>query len=116
MPTTTVDDFVKQKVKPELQPIVELVRGLMREWAPKATEEISYGMPVWRGRLIFAWIIPTKKDITFGFMRGAAFEDKYGLLRGVGKHARHVKLKALEDVKKATLRYYLRQALKFDKL
>jgi len=47
---------------------------------------------------------------------GAAFEDKYGLLRGVGKHARHVKLKTLEDVKKTALRYYVRQALKFDKL
>jgi hypothetical protein len=115
MPIRTVDDFVKQKVAPERQPLVEMLRGLMREWAPKATEEMSYGMPVWRGRLIFAWIIPTKKDITFGFMRGAAFEDKYGLLRGVGKHARHVKLKELKDVKKTVLRYYVRQALAFDK-
>src|SRR5260221_2630593 len=72
MPIKTVDDFVKQKVAPERQPLVEMLRALMREWAPKATEEISYGMLVWRGRLIFAWIIPTKKDITFGFMLGEA--------------------------------------------
>jgi hypothetical protein len=115
MAKSTVDDFVKREAAPELQPVVELVRGLMREWAPKATEKISYGMLVWSDRLIFAWIIPTKKDITFGFMRGASFEDKYGLLKGRGKHARHVKLKRPEDVKKTTLRYYVRQALKFDK-
>ncbi len=115
MPTQTVDAFVKQKVPAELKPIVDRVRGLMREWAPKADEKISYGMLVWSGNLIFAWIIPTKKDLTFGFMQGAYFEDKYGLLKGVGKHARHVKLKKLEDVKKTTLRYYVRQALKIDK-
>ena len=115
MPAQTVDSFVKQKVPPELKPIVEAVRGLMREWAPKADEKISYGMLVWSGNLIFAWIIPTTKHITFGFMQGAYFEDKYGLLKGTGKHARHVKLKQLEDVNKTTLRYYVRQALAHDK-
>ena len=91
------------------------VRGLMREWAPKADEKISYGMLTWSGQLIFAWLIPTTKDITFSFMQGAYFEDKYGLLRGTGKHARHVKLKTLDDINKTTLRYYVRQALKHDK-
>ena len=37
------------------------------------------------------------------------------MLQRVGKHARHVKLKELKDVKKTALRYYVRQALKFDK-
>jgi hypothetical protein len=115
MPAQTVDSFVKQKVPPALKPIVATVRELMREWAPKADEKISYGMLVWSGNLIFAWIIPTKKDITFGFMQGAYFEDKYGLLQGTGKHARHVKLKKLEDVQKTILRYYVRQAMKIDK-
>jgi hypothetical protein len=115
MPTQTVDSFVKQKVPPEFKSIVEAVRGLMREWAPKSDEKISYGMLVWSGNLIFAWIIPTTKHITFGFMQGAYFEDKYGLLKGTGKHARHVKLKKLEDINKTTLRYYVRQALAADK-
>ena len=115
MPTQTVDSFVKQKVPPELKPVVEAVRGLMREWAPKADEKISYGMLVWSGNLIFAWVIPTTKHLTFGFMQGAYFEDKYGLLKGVGKHARHVKLKNLDDINKPALRYYVRQALAADK-
>ena len=115
MPTQTVDSFVKQKVPAELKPIVESVRGLMREWAPKADEKISYGMLVWSGNLIFAWVIPTTKHITFGFMQGVYFEDKYGLLKGTGKHARHVKLKTLEDINKTALRYYVRQALAADK-
>jgi hypothetical protein len=75
---------------------------------------ISYGIPAWRGKRILAVISPTKKDITFAFSRGAEFEDKYGLLGGVGKVSKHIKLKNLKDVNKAALRYYIKQALKFD--
>ena len=114
MPIATVAGFVKQKVPPALKPIVESVRGLMREWAPKADEKISYGMLVWSGNLIFAWIIPTKKDITFAFSQGAAFEDKYKLLVGVGKVSKNLKFKTVADINKTQLRYYLKQAIAHD--
>ena len=93
-----------------------MLRRLMREAAPGAKEAIAYGIPVWKGKRIFAVISPTKKDITFSFSRGAQFEDKYGLLRGVGKSSKHIKIKNVSDVNKTVLRYYIRQALKFDKL
>jgi hypothetical protein len=32
-----------------------------------------------------------KKDITFASSRGAKFEDKFGLLQGVGKVSKHSK-------------------------
>ena len=109
-----VDEFVKTRVLPELQPVVAMIRELMRETAPAATEEISYGIPVYRGRKIFAVISPTKKDITFSFTHGGEFEDKFDLLRGKGKWARHVKIKNVQNVDKDALRYYIRQALEFD--
>lgn len=87
----------------------------MREMAPEASEGISYGIPAWRVRRIIAVISPTKRDITFSFSRGAQFEDKYGLLRGVGKSSKHVKIKNLDGVNKEALRYYIRQALELDK-
>ena len=68
----TVDEFVESKVPLELQPIVAMLRELMREMAPYATEEISYGIPMYKGRKIFAFINPTKKDITFGFSHGGS--------------------------------------------
>lgn len=83
--------------------------------APEASEGISYGIPAWRVRRIIAVISPTKRDITFSFSRGAQFEDKYGLLRGVGKSSKHVKIKNLDGVNKEALRYYIRQALELDK-
>ena len=92
-----------------------MIRGLMREVAPNTKEGIAYGIPVWKGKRILAVISPTKKDITFSFSRGAQFEDKYGLLRGVGKSSKHVKIKNLEQVNREVLKYYIEQALELDK-
>jgi hypothetical protein len=81
----TVNEFVKTKVLPEFQPVVAMVRELMREMAPDATEAIRYGIPSYKGRKIFAVISPTKKDITLSFSHGGEFGDKFDLLRGKGK-------------------------------
>ena len=110
----TVDEFVKNKVLPEFWPVVAMLRQLVREMAPAATEEVSYGIPVFKLRKIFAVISPTKKDITFSFTHGSEFEDRYGLLKGKGKVARHVKIKNIQNVNMEALRYYIRQALELD--
>jgi hypothetical protein len=110
----TVDDFVKQRVLPEFHDIVTMLRALMGECAPHATEQISYGLPMWIGTSTLAWISPTKRDITFGFTFGREFADRYGLLKGVGKHARHVKIRRLADANQEALRYYIQQALEHD--
>lgn len=112
----TVDEFVKSKVLPEFRPVVAALRSLIKESAPEAKEVMSYGLPMYKQKLTFAWISPSKTGITFSFMRGVAFEDKYGLLKGVAKHARYVRMKNLDEVNKPALRYYIKQALKFDKL
>lgn len=111
----TVDEFVERNVVPEFRPIVAAIRTLMRECAPDAQEVISYSMPAYKGKKLFAWISPTKKDITLGFSRGTEMKDKYGLLGGVGKVSRHVKMKNLGEVNKAALRYYMKEAVKLDK-
>jgi hypothetical protein len=110
----TVDDFVASKVQPELQPMVAAIRSLMRECAPDAREAIGYGMPVYRGNKVFAWINPTKKDVTLGFSRGTQMEDRYGLLRGAAKGSRHVRMRNLDEVNKPALAYYVKQAVKLD--
>ena len=105
---------MQRRVLPEFHDVVAMIRQLMREVAPQAEETIAYGIPVWKGKRSLAVLSPTKKDITFAFSRGAEFEDKYGLLQGVGKVSKHVKLKSAQDANPAALRYYIRQALKFD--
>lgn len=110
----TVDEFVEARVLPEHQAIVAMIRQLMREMAPNVDEVISYGIPAYRGKRILAVISQTKRDITFAFSRGAQFEDAYGLLRGVGKVSKHVKIKSLDTVNVDALRYYVKQALDLD--
>ena len=114
MGSKDVDRFVQSRVLPQFRPIVAMLRALMRECAPDAQEVISYGIPAYKGKRMLAVISPTKKDITFAFSRGADFGDKYKLLEGVGKVSKHVKIKDLKDVNKDALRYYIKQALKFD--
>jgi len=109
-----VDDFVRTRVTPELRPVVALLRKLMRENAPDATEEIKYGIPMWTGTYAFTFLNPTKTAITFGFSHGVHLTDRYGLLKGRGKWARHVKLKSVEDANVPALRSYIRQAAKID--
>jgi uncharacterized protein YdhG (YjbR/CyaY superfamily) len=115
MDKVSVDEFVNLKVLPELQPVVTMIRALMKECAPEAQELISYGIPAYKTKRIIAVISPTKKDITLSFSRGAQFEDRYGLLKGVGKSSKHVKVKTLASANVDALRYYIQQALEFDK-
>jgi hypothetical protein len=110
----TVDEFVELKVLPEFRPTVSAIRSLMRECAPDAQEVMSYGMPAYKGKKLFAWISPSKKDITFAFSRGTQMEDRYGLLQGIAKGSRHVKMKSLEDANRPALKYYIKQAVSLD--
>ncbi len=114
MTISTVDEFVQARVLPQHRGIVAAIRELMRECAPDAREVLTYGILGWKRKRVLAVISPTKQDITFAFSRGAEFEDEYGLLQGVGKVSKHVKIKALQEVDEDALRYYVKQALELD--
>jgi hypothetical protein len=111
MKIATVDDFIKHKVAPEHRPIVKQLRALMKKHAPYAREGINYGILAWKMKRMIAVVNATKHHITFAFSGGAHFEDKYGLLEGVGKLSKHVKLTRLADVNATALRYYIKQAV-----
>jgi hypothetical protein len=110
----TVDEFVQARVQPEHREIVARLRTLMKEHAPSVRELISYGIPAFKAKRILAVISPTKKDITLAFSRGAEFEDKYGLLSGVGKVSKHVKIGDLKQLNAEAIRYYVKQTLELD--
>jgi hypothetical protein len=109
-----VDEYVKSKLPPQHQGVVGILRELMSECAPDAREVISYGSPAWKSNKILAIISPSKTHITFAFSRGAEFNDAHGLLEGVGKTTRHVKIKSLDGVNHDALRDYIRQAVALD--
>ena len=111
----TVDEFVARRVLPEHRETVAKIRELMAR-EKSVTELISYGIPAYKRKKIIAVISPTKKDITFSFSRGAQMEDRYGMLRGVGKSSKHIKIKSPADFNATAVRYYVKQAIALDDL
>jgi hypothetical protein len=114
MSSKEVDEFVKSKVLPQHQGIVEKLRSLMKQNAPSSDEIISRGSPAWKANGNLAIISISKTHITFAFTRGAEFKDTHGLLDGIGKTTRHVKIKTLETLNEPALRDYIKQAVKLD--
>jgi hypothetical protein len=114
MASNDVDEYVKTKLPPQHHGVVSMLRELMNECAPTAHEVISYGSPAWKSNKILAIISPSKTHITFAFSRGAEFNDAHGLLEGVGKTTRHVKIKNLDAVNQNALRDYIQQAVALD--
>jgi len=111
----TVDEFVKTRCCRNFKPIVTIIRELMKEYAPNATEVIKLrNTGLQNKKDICGHSAQTRKGITFSFTHGTEFEDKYNLLRGVGKVSRHVKIKNLADANKEALRYYVKQALEIE--
>ena len=112
----TVDEFVKTKVLPEHQALAAELRALFRKNAPRAREVMSYGLPMYvQTKSAFAWLSPNQKGISVGFRAGVELEDRYGLLRGTVKHARHVQVGSVAELNKPALTYYIKQALKLEK-
>ncbi|WP_169944036.1 DUF1801 domain-containing protein [Microbispora sp. H11081] len=109
-----VDEYMKNRLTPEQQEIVTALRELMAECAPDAAEVIKFGSPAWQQKKILAIISSSKTHITFAFERGAEFEDAHGLLAGVGKQTRHVKIKKPDQINREALRDYIAQAIKVD--
>lgn len=117
MPTEhkTVDALVNADADTALKPVIAAVRAEMRSAAPKIEEFLGYSMPMWRGNGHVAFMSSIRKDVKLGFVHGLKMEDKYGLLKGKGKVTRHLVFKSGADVKPTVLRYYIRQAVAFDK-
>lgn len=114
MTSTEIDDYIETKLDPKYREIVAALRTLMAETAPEAAECLTYGSPAWRGNKNLAVISQSKTHLTFAFERGAEFQDDHGLLQGVGKKTRHVKIKTLDAVDEAALRDYIAQAVRLD--
>ncbi|MFI7042475.1 DUF1801 domain-containing protein [Microbispora rosea] len=114
MASSEIDTYVETKLDPKYREIVATLRTLVAEEAPEAVECLTYGSPAWRGNKILAVISQSKTHLTFAFERGAEMSDPHGLLDGVGKKTRHVKIKTLDGMNEDALRDYIGQAIRLD--
>jgi hypothetical protein len=92
--------------------IAEAVRALVCKTLPAVTEEVKYGGILFASAGVqFGGVFAYQQHVTVEFSKGAAIDDPYGLLEGAGKGRRHLKLRAVDDIKARKLAQYLPLAL-----
>ncbi len=114
MTISPIDEYVRARLPADQQEIFAVLRALLKKHAPQAQEVISRGSPAWQGEKLLAILSVSKTHLTLAFTRGAEFDDRHGLLDGVGKTTRHVKLRKLSDLEHDALVDYVEQAVALD--
>jgi hypothetical protein len=92
--------------------IVEAVRALVRKRFETCAEEVKYGGILFTSGVMFAGVFAYKAHVTVEFGSGAKIADPFGFLEGAGKGRRHIKLRAISEIKEKKLAEYLLLALR----
>jgi hypothetical protein len=98
----------------QIRKITEELRRMARRAMPRAHEFLYYDAvnyslsdsPLER----ICYISPAQTQVTLGFLFGAHLDDERHLLQGIGKRARHVKIRTLEEAKNPALKELVKAA------
>ena len=113
MPPKTVDEYAASREAWQAEAI-GVLRQIVREAAPKASESFKWAQPVYEHNGPFAYIKAFGKGINFGFWRGVDLPDPQGLLEGDGDRMRHVKLTSAKDIQKGAFKDFVKAAVKLN--
>ena len=109
-----IDAYVKKAGN--LEAVAKAVRALVKKTAPASEEYVSpWKIPAFDSNGPLCCFMVGKQHVTFAFMRGAALPDPQKLLEGKGKGVRHVKLRAVADVKRPGVKKLIAEAAKLNK-
>ncbi len=108
-----VDEYVS-RVDPARREVVEVLRRLVLEQAPNASETIKWGQPCYSKNGNLCYIAADVDHVKLGFFRGGDLPDPGGLLEGTGKKMRHVKVRSLDDIPEEGLSSLIREAVSLD--
>jgi hypothetical protein len=92
------------------QELIDVLSKLVEETAPDFLPTVKWGQGCWTldgDPKVFFHAEPD--HIQFGFFAGATLEDSQGLLHGTGKHVRHVKVTAVNQIPREALVAFLEQ-------
>jgi len=99
----SIEQFL-ENYDPKVREVCEQLRTLAKELTPEMEEflfpgwkNISYGKSR-SDKDLFFYIAPFKDSVNLGFFRGTSLQDKNNLLKGTGKHMRHIKIKSMAEV------------------
>ncbi|MFY9751814.1 MAG: DUF1801 domain-containing protein [Candidatus Acidiferrales bacterium] len=101
---------------PERPKLIRALRALVKKTLPRSSESVNaWGIPTFESDGPICYFMSGKSHITFGFPRGTSLPDTHGLLEGTGKTFRHVKLRALDDLRRPGLRHMILAASRLNK-
>src|SRR5207244_12328157 len=94
--------------------ITEELRHMARRAMPRAREFLYYDAvnyslsdsPLER----ICYISPAQSQVMLGFLFGAHLDNQHHLLQGIGKRARHITIRTLEEAKNTALKQLLKAA------
>ncbi|MFN7609522.1 MAG: DUF1801 domain-containing protein [bacterium] len=88
------------------------LREMVLAAGPAITEEVKYGGLLFSSNVGFCGIFVYTAHVTLEFSDGAALPDPQGVLAGGGKHRRHIKILAMQDVEAKHVEKYVALAYK----
>ncbi|HUN63170.1 MAG TPA: DUF1801 domain-containing protein [Candidatus Sulfotelmatobacter sp.] len=110
-----IDAYVAGKDE-ELGRLATALRSLMKKTVPGIKESVNpWKIPTFESNGPMCFFSIGKHHVTFGFLRGTSVPDPAKLLEGTGKNLRHVKLQAMEDLRKPALTKLIQSAAKLNK-
>lgn len=97
--------------------IVAEIQSIIFDASPDAKERAMYGGLVYESncgekKRLFCGIFVRKEYVSLELDGGPALVDPSRILEGEGKTRRHIKLFAVEDIKKKKVKAFIKQALK----
>lgn len=114
MAAKSVDDYL-DALTGEHRAIAQALRAAVLAAAPEAREAIKWSQPVFDVNGPMCWIKAHKGHVTLGFWRGMQLPSAPGLVEGSGDKMGHIKLRTLADLKPATLKKLLREAVQLNR-
>ncbi len=96
--------------------IISALRKLVKKTAPTLIESVKWGNGCWLGEEWPVAFLHAKDDhLQFGFFGGTGLSDPDGLLKGNGKHVKHIKVYTLNDINEGAFTRLIKQAVRHER-
>ena len=115
MAIRSVEDYIQSQSPPIVRIMIAL-RELLHKTAPEARGSMKWAQPVYESGGPMIFLKAFKKNVQFGFWRGASLEDPGSLLVGNGKTMRHVLITDVSEVQaeEEALTNFIHQAIRLN--
>ena len=109
-----IDAYVERKGR-NLKGGAQGLRQLVSKTVAGARETVNpWKIPTFESNGPMCYFSIASDHLTFGFLRGTSLPDPQLLLEGTGKSLRHVKLRALEDLRQPALKKLIQAAARLN--